>query len=112
MTQMPPSQPAPGAPPAGAPGAAPGGVKPHRGVLILILGIAGIVCCVIVGIVAWVLGNKDLAEMAAGRMDRAGEGLTKAGKICGMISVILWIIMIVLNIIFGGFAAVMSSMSQ
>ncbi len=33
--------------------------------------------------------NKN--AMATGQMDPAGEGLTKAGKICGMISVILTI---------------------
>jgi hypothetical protein len=35
------------------------------------------------------MGNADLKEMQAGTMDRMGEGSTKAGKICGMISVIL-----------------------
>jgi hypothetical protein len=64
-----------------------GMVKPHRGVLILVFGILGIVVCVIFGIVAWVMGNKDLAMMQAGMMDRTGEGLTKAGKICGMVGV-------------------------
>jgi len=66
-------------------------LRPHRGGLILALGILGIVCCFICGIIAWVLGSSDLKEMAAGRMDSAGQGLTQAGKICGMISVILQI---------------------
>ena len=70
----------------------PQALAPHRGTLILILGILGIVCCFICGIIAWVMGNGDLREMAAGRMDPSGEGLTKAGKICGMISVMLQII--------------------
>ncbi|MDH4241328.1 MAG: DUF4190 domain-containing protein, partial [Phycisphaerae bacterium] len=60
-------------------------LAPHRGTLILILGILSLVCCFICGIVAWVMGNGDLKEMAAGRMDPAGEGMTKAGKICGII---------------------------
>lgn len=67
-------------------------LRPHRGGLILTLGILGLVCCFICGIVAWVLGSGDLKEMAAGRMDPAGKGLTQAGKICGMISVILQIV--------------------
>ena len=67
-------------------------LRPHRGVLILVLGILGIVCCFICGIIAWVMGNGDLREMDAGRMDPSGRGLTQAGKICGMISVILQII--------------------
>jgi hypothetical protein len=84
-------------------------VQPHRGTLILVLGILGIVVCFICGIVAWVMGNQDLRAMAAGTMDRSGEGTTKAGKICGMISVILacvgigiWVLMLLLA---GGMAA-------
>jgi hypothetical protein len=80
-------------------------LKPHRGVLILVLGILGIVCCFICGIIAWVMGNGDMREMDAGRMDPSGRGLTQAGKICGMISVILLIIGIVIQVImllFGG----------
>ncbi|MHC4086067.1 MAG: hypothetical protein ACYSWZ_23785 [Planctomycetota bacterium] len=75
-------------------------LTPHRGVLILVLGILGILCCFICGIVAWVMGNGDLKEMAAGRMDPTGEGLTKAGKICGIVSVVLLIVGIILNLIF------------
>lgn len=65
---------------------------PHRGGVILALGILGLVCCFICGIIAWVMGNNDLREMAAGRMDRSGQGMTQAGKICGMISVILQVV--------------------
>lgn len=64
-------------------------LQPHRGTLILILGILSFVCCFICGIVAWVMGNSDLRAMAEGRMDPSGEGLTKAGKICGIVSVCL-----------------------
>ncbi len=85
----------------------PQALAPHRGVVILILGILGIVCCVICGIIAWVMGKNDLREMAAGRMDPSGEGLTKAGKICGMIGVIWnivalvgWLLIVILGSIF------------
>ena len=64
-------------------------LRPHRGGAVLALGILGLVVCIICGIIAWSMGSSDLKEMAAGRMDRSGEGLTKAGKICGMVSVIL-----------------------
>lgn len=90
MTQMPPA--------AGMPGGG-GAMRPHRGVMILVFGILGLVVCVIFGIVAWVMGKGDLQEMAAGRMDPSGEGLTKAGKICGMIGVILNLVAIVLWVI-------------
>jgi len=65
------------------------GVAAHRGILILVLGILGLVICFVIGIFAWTMGNQDLREMSAGRMDPSGEGLTKAGKICGMVSVLL-----------------------
>jgi hypothetical protein len=82
MTQVP-SQPPTIAVPTGLP------LKNHRGTLILILGILSFFCCAICGIVAWVLANADLKEMAEGRMDRSGEGLTKAGKIISIISLAL-----------------------
>ncbi|MDF1811802.1 MAG: hypothetical protein P1V20_06295 [Verrucomicrobiales bacterium] len=67
-------------------------MQPHRGTTVLVLGILGLVACPICGIIAWVMGNKDLAAMAAGQMDREGEGNTKVGKICGIIATILWIL--------------------
>ena len=54
-------------------------LQPHRGTLILVLGIVGLVCCFPVGIAAWIMGNGDLKAMAEGRMDPTGEGMTKAG---------------------------------
>ena len=81
-------------------------LNPHRGVLILILGILSIVCCFILGIVAWVMGNNDLREMAAGRMDPSGRGLTQAGKICGIIGVAIQIVFIVLQLLGVGFFSI------
>jgi len=68
------------------------GLQPHRGAVILVLGILGLILCFICGIIAWVMGNTDLREMREGRMDPSGMGLTNAGRICGMISVILAIV--------------------
>ena len=80
-------------------------VKPDRGVMILVFGILGVVCCFAFGIAAWVMGNGDLSEMDAGRMDATGRGLTTAGKIIGIVSVGLailsvvgWIIMLAIGI--------------
>jgi hypothetical protein len=70
-------------------------LKPHRATAVLVLGILGLVVCTICGIIAWVMGNNDLREMAAGRMDRSGEGMTRAGRICGMIATILMIVGVV-----------------
>ena len=91
----------------------PSQLAPHRGVVILILGICGLgfgfpgcFCCGVLaiiplacGIVAWIMGKNDLREMAAGRIDPSGEGLTKAGKICGIISVILAIVALAISLI-------------
>jgi hypothetical protein len=57
----------------------------HRGALVLTLGILSLVICGIMGPIAWVMGNNDLAAMRAGRMDQSGEGITQAGRICGII---------------------------
>jgi hypothetical protein len=61
-------------------------MQPHRGTLILVLGILSLVVCGFLGPVAWIMGGGDLKEMRAGRMDPSGEGSTNAGRICGMIS--------------------------
>jgi hypothetical protein len=76
----------------GSQGPTPLSLAPHRGVVILVLGIVGIVCCFICGIVAWVMGNSDLRQMAEGKIDPSGQGLTQAGKICGIVSVVLAIL--------------------
>ena len=75
-----------------APGTTP--AKPHRGGAILALGIIGIVVCFVTGIIAWVMGSNDLKEMDAGIRDKSGYSLTKAGMICGIISVVLAILSI------------------
>ncbi|HJW08638.1 MAG TPA: DUF4190 domain-containing protein [Holophagaceae bacterium] len=83
-----------------------GTLKPHRGTMILVLGILSLVCCgIFTAIPAWIMGNGDLKEMAEGRMDPSGEGMTKAGKICGMIGVILFCIWLVFILFFGGLGA-------
>jgi hypothetical protein len=65
-------------------------MRPHRGSLILTLGILSFFCFgFILGPMAWIMGSNDLKEMRAGRMDPEGEGVTNAGRICGMIATIL-----------------------
>ncbi len=78
------------APPFGADATAPAPVRQHRGVLVLVLGIISLITFLFpLGIAAWVMGNHDLAEMNAGRVDRDGMGMTRAGKVCGAITVIV-----------------------
>ena len=75
-------------------------MKPHRGTLILVLGILSLIICQPVGIAAWIMGNADLKQIAAGTMDPEGKSLTQIGKILGMIAVILMIIGVVLGVLF------------
>lgn len=59
--------------------------RPNNSATILVLGILSIVFCPLLGPVAWVMGNNDLREMAANRMNPSGRDTTKAGRICGII---------------------------
>jgi hypothetical protein len=75
-------------------------MKPHRGVLILVLGILSFFgCSIFTAIPAWVMGNADLKDMDAGTMDPAGRGMTQAGKILGIIAVVLAALSIVAIIV-------------
>ena len=70
-------------------------MKPHRGTLILVLGILSLVGCgIFTGIPAWIMGKNDLKEMDAATMDPEGRQLTNIGKILGMVSCILTVVMI------------------
>lgn len=67
---------------------------PHRGGVILALGIialvipaAGVIC----GPMAWIMGSADLAEIRAGRMDPSGEGMVQAGRVLGIVATIIFL---------------------
>jgi hypothetical protein len=71
---------------------------PHRGGAVMTLGILALVLTavhivpfvgLVLGIVAWAMGNSDLAEIRAGRMDPEGEGQTSGGRVCGLIAVLM-----------------------
>lgn len=85
-------------------------MKPHRGVLILVLGILGLIACCFCAPVAWYMGSQDMAEIDAGRMDPEGRQMTQIGMILGMVGVGLWalglIIQIAVIVFAGGLAAV------
>lgn len=75
-------------------------MKPHRGTLILVLGVLSLIVCQPLGIAAWIMGNTDLKQIAAGTMNPEGKSLTQIGKILGIISTVLLIIAVVLGILF------------
>jgi hypothetical protein len=76
--------------------------QPHRGTIILVLGILAIVTGLhlILGPIAWIMGNNDLKEIHAGQMDPEGEGMTNIGRILGMVATILGIVALVVGCIF------------
>lgn len=81
-------------------------LAPHRGSTVLVLGIMSFFFVpIILGPIAWIMGNTDLAEMRAGRMDREGESQTQAGRVCGMISTLLFIGVIVCFCMCAGIAS-------
>ncbi|GAB2879045.1 DUF4190 domain-containing protein [Nocardioides pacificus] len=60
--------------------------------LSMILGIVGLVCCAPVGIAAYIIGNKTLKEIEASGGTMGGAGMAKAGKICGLIAIVLTVL--------------------
>ena len=59
---------------------------------ILVLGILSLVVCQILGPIAWVMGNNELAGIDAGRRPPQNRGTAQAGRILGIISTVLMII--------------------
>lgn len=73
--------------------------KPHRGGMLLAFGICAWAVCAIFGIIAFFMAKTDLAEMRAGIMDPAGEGMTKAGYYLGMINMIFVAVILVFYVV-------------
>jgi hypothetical protein len=66
--------------------------------MILTFGIVGLLCCLPLGIAAWVMGASDLKSIRAGTMDPAGKSMTQAGMILGIVAVIFAALSLVLNV--------------
>lgn len=82
--------------------------EPHRGTLLLLMGIGSILlpmpfCVPIlglitnllglgVGIAAWIMSVRDVRKMDNHEMDRAGRGSTQGAQICGIIGTLLSLI--------------------
>ena len=86
-------------------------MQPHRGTMILVFGILGLIVCFPFGIVAWVMGNTDLKAMDAGTMDPEGRGTTQAGKIIGIIATILTVLSIIIGILFFAVALILPAVA-
>lgn len=93
-------------------------LKPHRGGLILTLGILSLVTCpcgifsligMALSIPAWVMANADLREMREGGMDPSGEGQTSAGRILAILHIVLYCVIMLAYV---GFIGVMIVMEE
>jgi hypothetical protein len=49
-----------------------------------------IAACLPLGIIAWIIGKRDLARMSLGRMDRSGESLTTMGYCLGVAATLVF----------------------
>ena len=84
-----------------APAAVPGKGK---AVTILVLGIFALVCCQVLGPVAWLMGSSELKAIAAGRSARENETVVRVGWILGIVATVLFVISCIWMFFFGGMA--------
>lgn len=69
--------------------------RPHRGALILVLGVLSLVLFgIFTGLPACILGWNDLRAMNEGRMDPEGRGMTQVGAILGAVGSALTLLMV------------------
>jgi hypothetical protein len=69
----------------------PAHLKPHRGLLMQMLGFMSLIIApIIVAPITWLMARSDLKEMDEGRMDPAGREQTATARLLAMISTITW----------------------
>lgn len=69
-------------------------LPPTRGELILVLGLGSLFCCWPAGLIAWIMGSSDLKKVREGRMSRSKIEALQVGRVSGMISVVLFAVML------------------
>lgn len=66
-----------------------------KAVTVLVLGILSLVCCGVLGIPAWLIGNSALREIDASGGALGGRGMVQGGRICGIIATVLLVLGVV-----------------
>jgi hypothetical protein len=63
---------------------------PGRGTLILVLGILSLVCCALLGPLAWIWGKQDMQKIKNGEIAQEAAQLTNIGMILGIVGTVLF----------------------
>lgn len=74
--------------------------QPHRGALILTLGILSVFLPIFAPI-TWSVGGHDLDRMAVGRLDNRDGGMTRAGVLLAQLVLAAWVLGIIVLLIYG-----------
>ena len=91
----PPPPPPPPGPPPGVPGGAAAVPQQNQKAMIsMILGIVGLCCCGLIGIVAIVLSLQAKKEIEQSGGQQSGAGMAQAGLILGIIAVVLIVVQV------------------
>jgi hypothetical protein len=85
---------------------------PHRGALVLVLGVLGWVLCPIFSIFAVVIGKSDLDRMRRGELDRSGETATLGGAILGGVNLAIYGLVVLAVALIAGFAVLVALLRQ
>ena len=70
----------------------------------LVLGILGLICCNLLGPFAWIVANKELQGIDAGRLPESNRGMAQVAKILGIIGTIFLALVLLWVVLFGGLA--------
>jgi len=75
-------------------------MQPHRGTLVLTLGLISMLLFSPLGVVAWILGVLELKAMDRGERDPTGRGTTIAGMIFGIIGTVMMVVFLIAAAVF------------
>jgi hypothetical protein len=65
--------------------------------LILVLGILSLTCCFPLGIIAWVMGNREMAKIRQGRIPPGNSSIIRVGRALGVIGVLMTALFLILS---------------